>query len=169
MNELNKELRDQAIALGLCKEWQNSWSKDWSNEKMVERMYKGLDFCLIHHYPSNDFLLKHFDLDFLRRNNIFVNDKYSVCNPKQSLVLGKSEVTIRYNAWGNGSIHIRDNSYAKIHARNKSFVIVHLYENARVDAEQVDKATIVLIKHSTKVTIAAEKNIKIREEYNYLK
>jgi len=169
MNELNKDLRNQAIALGLCQEWQNSWSKDWSKEKMVERFYKGLDFCLKHHYPSNDYILKHFDLEFRRQSNVFVNDRYSVCNPKQSLVLGDSDITFRYNAWGNGSIHVRDNSSAKIYARNKSFVIVHLYENACVTAEQTDKATIVLIKHSHNVTINADAKIKVREEYDYLK
>lgn len=169
MNELNKELKNQAVFLGLCQEWQKLWEKDWSREKMVERMYKGLDFCLKHHWPSNDYILKHFEQEFLRNNNIFVNDKHSVCNPKQSLVLGNSEMTIRYNAWNNGSIHVRDNSTAKIFARNKSFVIVHLYEKAYIEAEQQDKATIVIIKHSPDVTIVADKNIKVKEEYNYLK
>ena len=169
MNELNKELKNQAVALGLCKEWQKSWGKDWSKEKMVERMYKGLDFCLKHHWPSNEFITNHFDVDFLRQNNIFVNDKYSVCNPKQSLALGSSEITFRYNAWHNGSIHIRDNSSAKIFARNKSFVIVHLYEKAYIEAEQQDKATIVIIKHSPDVTIIADTNIKVKKEYDYLK
>lgn len=169
MNDLNKDLKSQAVALGLCKEWQKSWGKDWSREKMVERMYKGLDFCLIHHYPSNDYILKHFDQEFRRKSNVYVNDKYSVCNPKQSLVLGSSEITFRYNAWYNGSIHVRDNSSAKIFARNKSFVIVHLYEKAYIEAEQQDKATIVIIKHSPDVTIVADKNIKVKVEYYYLK
>ena len=169
MNELNNELRNQAIALGLCQEWQNAWKKDWSKEKMVEKMYKGIDFCLKYHYPSNDFILNHFDQDFRRQSNVYVNDRYSVCNPKQSLVLGNSDITFRYNAWGNGVIHVRDNATAKIYARNKSFVIVHIYDDACIKAEQTDKATIVLIKHSPKVTIEAGGNIKIREEYNYLK
>lgn len=169
MNDLNKELKNQAIALGLCQHWQDSWKKDWSREKMVERMYKGLDFCLKYHYPSNDFILKHFDLDFRRQSNVFVNDRFSVCNPKQSLVLGTSEITFRYNGWGNGSINVRDNSRAKIFAKNKSFVIVHLFDNAYVEAEQVDKATIVLIKHSEKVTVIADSKIKVKEEYDYLK
>lgn len=168
MNELNKDLKDQAISLGLCKDWQNLWSKDWSQEKMAERMYKGLDFCLQYHYPSNDFILKHFDLDFLRKSNVFVNDKYSVVNPKESLVLGASDVTFRYNGHSYGNIHIRDNSSAKVIARNLSFVIVHLYENASVTAEQYDNAKVVLVKHSTNVTIEAE-NVKVKEEYDYLK
>ena len=166
MNQLNKELREQAIHLGLCQDWQKLWNKDWSQEKMVEMMYRGLDFCLEHHYPSNDFILKYFDKGFLRRNNVFVNDKYSVCNPKQSLVLGSSETTFRYNGWGNGIIHIRDKSSANIIARNKSFVIVHIYDNSYISVEQKDKSTIVIVKHSKNVTIVAEDNIKIREEYD---
>ena len=169
MNELNKDLRNQAIHLGLCKDWQKLWNKDWSQEKMVERMYKGLDFCLQFHYPANDYIIKHFDLDFRRKHNVFVNDKYSVNNPKESLVLGNSDVTFRYNGHSYGNIHIRDNSETKVIARNVSFVIVHLYENAYVDAEQIDNSKIVLVKHSRNVTIVAEKNIKIREEYDYLK
>lgn len=169
MNALNKDLKDQAVALGLCGDWQKLWGKDWSREKMVERMYKGLDFCLQYHYPSNDFILKHFDLDFRRKSNVFVNDKYSVVNPKESLVLGTSDVTFRYNGHSYGNIHIRDNSSAKVIARNLSLVIVHLYENASVTAEQYDNAKVVLVKHSTNVHIAAPSNIKVREEYNYLK
>lgn len=169
MDELNNELRNQAVALGLCKEWQNSWKKNWSKEKMVDRMYKGLDFCLKYHFPSNDYILKHFDMDFLRHSNVFVNDKYSVCNPKQGLVLGTSDVTIRYNAWGNGSIHVRDISKVKVYAKNRSFAIVHLYEKAYIEAEQQDKATIVIIKHSPDVTVIADSKIKVKEEYDYLK
>lgn len=169
MNELNTELKNQARHLGLCDEWTNLWNKDWSNEKMVERMYKGLDFCLQHHWPSNDFILKHFDQDFRRNANVFVNDKYSINNPKESLILGKSDITARFNGANNGTIHIRDNSSVKLSAKNRSFVIVHLYENAYIDVEQFDRAKVVLIKHSQKVTIIADRAITIREEYDYLK
>ena len=168
MDELNKELREQAIHLGLCGDWQKSWRKDWSREKMVERMYKGLDFCLKHHYPSNEYILKHFDLAFRRRHNVFVDDKYSVNNPKESLILGTSDMIVRYNTWNHGIIHVRDNSKTKLIARNFSFVIVHLYERATVDVEQLDKARVVLVKHSHDVTITASEKIKIREEYDYL-
>jgi len=169
MNDLNKELREQAVHLGLCTDWQKLWNKNWTQEKMVERMYKGLDFCLKHHYPSNDFIIRHFSTDFRRRNNVFVNDRYSVVNPKESLVLGTSDVTVRYNGHAYGNIHVRDNAHVKVMARNRSFVLVHLYENACVNAEQYDNAKIILIKHAANAHILAPANIKVREEYDYLK
>lgn len=169
MKELNKDLRDQAVHLGLCQEWQNLWSKDWSREKMVEQMYKGLDFCLKHHYPSNDYILKHFDQDFRRQSNVFVNDKYSVINPKQSLTLGNSDITYRFNATAIGNVHIRDNATARVFAKNRSFVIVHIYDKATVMAQQFDKAKIIVIKHSKEVKVIAEANVTVKEEYDYLK
>lgn len=169
MDGLNKELRDQAIHLGLCADWKKLWCKDWSQKKMADMMFRGLDFCLKHHYPSNDFLAKHFDKEFLRSSNVFVNDHYSINNPEESLVLGNSEITFRYNANCYGNIHVRDNSSANLIARNRSFVIAHLYENASIKAQQLDNSKIVLVKHSEKVSIIADPSIKIREEYDYLK
>lgn len=169
MDELNRELRSQAIHLGLCNDWQELWKRDWSQEKMVIMMYRGLDFCIQHHYPSNDFIVRHFDLAFRRKNNVFVNDKYSVNNPKESLILGSSEMTVRYNADNHGIIHVRDKSSVRLSAKNRSFAIIHLYENAYISAEQLDSSRIVLVKHSPDVTIIADRNIKIREEYDYIR
>jgi len=168
MNELNKELRDNAISLGLCNEWQQLWQNDWSQEKMAEMMFRGLDFCLKNRYPSNDFIVNHFELDFRRKSNVFVDDKYSILNQIQCLILGNSEITARYNTWNHGNIYIRDNASLKLITKNRCFVIVHLFDEAYVTAEQLDKSKIVLIKHSDKVTIIADSNIKVKEEYNYL-
>lgn len=169
MDEINKELREQAKGLGMCEEWQGLWNKDWSKEKMAEMMYRGLDFCLEHHFPTNDFIQQHFEKKFLRENNIFVNDRYSSVNPEESLILGKSEIRLRYNSNKHGIIHVRDNSTLKITAKGRSFVIIHLYEKAYVDAEKFDSASVVVIKHSTDVTVIADSNIKVKEEYDYLK
>lgn len=164
MNELNRTLREQAVYLGLCDEWQTLWNKDWDKEKMVKMMFRGLDFCIKHHYPSNDFLQKNFDLRFLRDSNIFVNDKYSIVNPKECLILGNSEITIRFNSSSFGFVHLRDDSSANIYAKNRSCTIVHLYEKAKVNAWQFDRGRIVLVKHSPYVSINAGADIKIREE-----
>lgn len=168
MDLLNKELREQAISLGLCEEWTNLWKDDWSEEKMVEMMYRGLDFCLQHHWPSNDFIVGKFRREFLRNHNIFIDDKYSTINPKEGLVLGKSEVKIRFNSNCYGNIHVRDNSSVKLTAKNRSFVIVHLYENSHIAAEKYDSAELVIVKHSRAVTIDAGNGIVIKEEYDFL-
>lgn len=167
--ELSKTLRESARQNGLCNEWYNDWKDDTSADGLAEKMYKGLDFCLKHHWPSNDFIKEHFCLDFRREANVYVDDKHSVINPKQSLILGKSDITIRYNANGHGEIHVRDNSSVKLTAKTRSFVIVHLYENAYIFASQTESAKVVLVKHSKDVTVVTEGNVSVKEEYDYLK
>lgn len=167
--ELSKTLRESARQKGLCDEWYNDWEDDTNAETLVEKMYKGLDFVLKHHWPSNDFIKENFNLGFLRKNKVFVDDKYSIVDPEQSLILGKSEIRVRYNAAHHGIIHVRDNSSVKLTAKNRCFVIVHLYDKAHIDANQFDSARIVLILHSTDATFIAGKDVTIKEEYNYLR
>lgn len=167
--ELSKTLRESARQKGLCDTWYNKWKDNTSNESLVAKMYKGLDFVLKHHWPSNAFIKENFSQDFLRESHVFVDDKHSVVNPNQSLVLGDSEITFRYNAAGHGEIHIRDNSSVKLSAKNRSFVIVHLYENAHIEAIQSDTATLTLIKHSHDVSVVTDGNVTVKEEYDYLK
>lgn len=167
MNQLNQELKSQAIALGLCNQWQKEWEKDWNVKTLADKMYKGIDFCIQHHWPTNAFLQRNFSLEELRENNVFVNDKRSVLNPKHSLILGHSEIKVRFNAVNAGTLYIRDNSFVELTAKTRSFVIVHLFDNAQINATQQDLANITIIKHSEKSIAIGFGKVKFREEFNY--
>lgn len=169
MDDLNSTLRKRAVDLGLCMQWQKSWNENWDKQKMIDKFFEGLDFCLMHRYPSYDFIKENFDKELLRNNNVLLDDKYSLLNPKEAVLFGNSESTIRYNARNHGSIYIRDNSTAKILASGNSFVIVHLLENAQIKVEKTGDSRVVVIKHSEDVIIIAEKDVEIKEEYDWLK
>lgn len=145
---INNELRDEAIRLGLCNEWQQLWSKDWDFTKLVERYKKGIDFCMENHYPSDNFVKNNFDRELLRKNFILVDDKYSFLNPKVCVVTGNSDSNIRFNAWSSGEVYISGSSNVTLTAKNYSFVMVHLYEESSISAIASDKARIVIIKHA---------------------
>lgn len=169
MNKLNNELREKAISLGLCNQWQEMWNDNWSQDKMADMMYKGIDFCIKNRYPSKEFIIENFDLAFLRSKNVYVNDKRSTNNPAQCLALGRSDLKIRYNGYGSGEIYALDHSVITITAKNRSFAIVHALDNAIIKAEKFDVAKLVIIKHSTNVTIIAGEGVEVKEEYDYLK
>ena len=169
MDKLNNQLREKAISLGLCANWQGMWTENWDNDKLADMMYKGIDFCIKNRYPSKEFFLENFDLGFLRRRCIFVNDKRSTNNPAQSLILGRSDIKVRYNGYGSGVIFALDNTSVTITAKNRSFVIVHAFDNAVIKAEKFDVAKIVVLKHSPNVIVIAGKDVDVKEEYDYLK
>ena len=165
--QLNNTLREEGRFLGMCDEFYNEkW--DFSPEQLVQRMFKGIDFCLKHHWPSNEFIKKNFQKDFLRQQGVFVDDEYSACNVQESLVLGGSKIRYRYSGNYYGNIRVRDLSMAEITARGNGLVVIHLFERACVKAEQSEKARIVVIKHSANALVNASENVTIKEEYNYL-
>ncbi len=167
IKELNSTLREEGRFLGMCDEFYNEkWN--YSQEQLVQRMFKGIDFCLKHHWPSNEFIKKNFDRDFLRNQGVFVDDEYSVCNVQDSLVLGGSKIRYRYSGKYYGNIRVRDLSSAHISARGDGLVIVHLFERSCVRVDASEKAKVSVIKHSKDVLVSASEGVRILEEYDYL-
>lgn len=164
--ELNNSLRTKAVSCGLCNDWQKEWRQDWNLDRMVSQFYRGIDFFIDKRFVSNEFIKDNFNKDFLRRNGIIVDDTYSMVNPLYSILVGKSKSTIRMNGYKAGTTYILDNSEVNVKASGKSFIIVHAYGCAKINAEQDDKARVVVIKHSTQCHVVAKENIKVVEEIN---
>lgn len=167
---LNTMLRNEAVKLGICEKGLKEWEEDMADAELIAFGFRNIDFLLQHHWPANDTLKSVWPKDFLRSNNVFVDDKYSVNNAERSLVLGGSNVTMRYNGWSIGVVCVRDNSELTVTAKNRSHVIIHVFDNSKVSVTQFDAAKVSVIKHSHDAVIGTDgNNIEIKEEYEYLK
>lgn len=169
IKELNSKLKDKAISLGLCEKWQQKWDEDSSQQVLINKYFKGVDFSLKHHYPSNEFIKNFFDKDLLRKNGILVDDNRSLLNPEEAMILGSSKAIIRVNGRHHSIIYVRDNSFVKIFVKNNSFTIIHLFENANIDVEVQDSPDLLVLKNSKNVVITANKTIRIKDDFSYLK
>ena len=106
---------------------------------------------------------------FLRKNAILVDDNYSLLNQRTCVIQGRSSTIIRYNGWNPGTVYIRQDSHATITAKNMSFVIVHMFDNATVDCQAEDKAYIVVLRHGENTKVNSNiGNIKVKDELGYL-
>ena len=168
-NALSKTLKQEAIELGLCLQWQEEWQEEASNQSLIDKYFEGLDFPTKHHWPSNSFIKENFEKELLWQNNIFVDDTRSVLNPKKMVVLGTSNIKIRVNAHNRSVIYIRDNSKVEMIVKNDAFAIVHLFEQANVSIETLDKPNVLVLKHSNDAKCSSSRNVKIKEDFDYLK
>ena len=166
---LSYTLKEEAVLLGLCKEWKDDWKDNTSQQGLINKYFKGLDFPMKYHWPSNKFIKEHFEIGILRKNNILVDDKRSLLNPKEAVILGHTDATVRVNGSNNSSIYVRDNSRVEIIVRNSAFVIVHLFEKAHINVKAFDNPNVLVLKHSDDVSIASIGSIKIKEDFDYLK
>lgn len=167
--EINRKLRDRAIAFGLCKEWQGQWNKEWTEDKMIAMYKKGIDFCLANDYPSNGFIKANFTQEALRKGGVLIDERYSVNNRRTVVIKGKSEIKARYNGFCIGSVYVTDNSTLALTARNNSHVIVHVLGKAAITAEQYGSARLLIIRHSATCSIVSTGKVEVKDELGWLK
>lgn len=167
---INKILREEAVRKGLCLQWQREWRNVWDADKLIEKYKEGIDFCLLNDYPSVDFIVRYFDRDFLRKNDILANDSYSLLNPRIAVLLGESKAVVRYNAWNPGTVYVCGNSSLDVTAKGNAFVLVHAFGGSRIKASSVQRSKIVVLRHSEDVVVELQDgNVQVRDELNYLK
>lgn len=90
-------------------------------------------------------------------------------NPEQALLVGCSESNIRFNGNNSGTLWITDKATANITAKGRSFVIVHLLEQAQVEIKQEDGAKVAVILHSNQAVVTSDDDITIKYELDFLK
>lgn len=168
-NDVSIELRKKARMLKLCDKWFHEWADDTDNQTLINMYFRGADFCLMHHYPSNEYIKEHFDKSLLRKNGILVDDTYSLLNPIHVMSLGSSKSTIRTNARNFSIVYARDKSALNIIAKNDSFVIIHAMDNASITVTTQDNAKVVILKNSNDTEISAFGNIQIKDDFDFLK
>lgn len=168
-NRVSIELRKKAREFGLCDEWFNDWSDTSPKQELIDKYITGIDFALQHHYPTNQYIKDNFELELLRKNNILVDDERNLLNPSVAVILGNTKTKIRVNGLSRSIIYVRDKSEVDLIVKNRSFVIVHTFDNASVKVETEDNPSVLVLKHSKDATIKTTNGIKVKEEFDYLK
>lgn len=130
---------------------------------MADKLFEGINFCMKHHWPKNDYIRENFTEEFRHSHAILADDRYSLLNPPKALVLGKSESTIRFNGMSQGDVYIRDNANVTITAKGRSSVYVKVYENACIKAFAEDMARIVIVRCSPNAAIEQRGHVFVRK------
>lgn len=144
MDKLNTELRQQAVDFGLCDKWRGDWKSDKNQQELIDMWKKGIDFAIIHNYPSIDFIKANFDRKLLNRNLIFVDESIEIKNAPSGIYVinGECSGTLWFNSWAAATVYVRHNSNVRIIADDFAKVFVRLYDDASADVIELDGAVI---------------------------
>lgn len=143
MDKLNTELRQQAVDFGLCAKWRGDWKSDKSQQELIDMWKKGIDFAIIHNYPSIDFIKANFDRRLLNRNLVFVDESIEIKNAPSGIYVinGECSGTLWFNS-RVATVYVRHNSNVRIIADDFAKVFVRLYDDASADVIELDGAVI---------------------------
>lgn len=151
-------LKEEAIKFGLCVGWTDDWGSP-TKEQLVEMYIRGLDFCILHNYPSNDFIKEHFG-KLAEEKGVFTDAKVNVLNPPIAILNGNCTGTIELTGFASRDIHVRHDSKLKVIVRDNAKAFIRVYDNAHVIVEnQTDSRSYVYLKGGT-ATISG--NVAVR-------
>jgi hypothetical protein len=136
--KLNKTLKEDARALGICDRFYDSWGKKETLQQLVEKYLQGIDFCMKHDYPKLDFIREHFPKDLLAENNIFLDCCIDASNLMTAVSLGNAIGCIRYDSMHTGNIYVKHFSEVTVEVIRGAKVFIEVYDNSILHVK-VDK------------------------------
>lgn len=167
---LSMALRDEADDLGLCSAWHRAWHDDSTQQELIDKYLKGIDFCLMHHWPTAGFIRKHFDVDILRRNGVLVNDRYSIRNKPEIVISGNSDAIVRLDGDCSSRIYVGDDSKARVFVKTAEKVIVEVRDRASVEIvpDPYYFVDVCVYVYSDEASVEAPAGIRCVREEDYL-
>jgi len=163
-----KELAVEARRKGICQEWHDQLLRTKTVKELAEMYLKGIDFCLLNDYPSNDFIKRHFRGQ-TELFGIYLDEHISAQNKRKIVALGNCAGRIEVTGYGVSEIFLKHNSKLTVIVSDHAFVMVDIFDNANlriiasgdakvcinrysglIEAEQLDKAAIKIIEKHRK-------------------
>lgn len=167
MNEVTKHLAKAARANGICTPWLNELKTTNDKDALVDMYVRGLDFCLAHDYPSNDFIREHFK-GIMEKHGVFLDDAIDLQNQCKCIALGETTGRVVADGYSVVEVWAKHQSSLNIVARDNAFVMVDVYDDAVVNVLASDRAKVCVNRHGGKVkhNITDDAVVKIREKSN---
>lgn len=165
LQQLRKELADEAKAKGICSEWYEFILNAPSKERLVNLFIKGQDFCEENNYPSPK--LRAEFADIRNRYGVFCADDIIAARSQRTVIaFDKAKGKAEYDNFDVGSVSARGNSEIHITARNNALVVVSISEGAKAEITASDKARVSVILHGgeCKTQATEQANIKITDK-----
>lgn len=152
-------LKEEAMKFGLCVGWANEWGSP-TKEQLVDMYIKGLDFCILHNYPSNTFIKQHFgEIAILK--GVFTDMEVNLLNPPTAILNGECSGTIILTGFVSRDIHVRHNSKVKIIIRDAAKAFIRVYDNAYTIVENESQSRCFVYKKGGTATISG--NVLVRD------
>lgn len=164
MNKLNTELRNDAIHFGLCQQWTQDWSENRNKQELIDMWLRGIDFAIMHDYPTNEFIKEYFEEVLLKENNIFVDCLVGGVNLNGKVVVnGECTGLLTFDGFAACDLYIRHNSKIHVDAAKFSKVFINIYDDATVTIKQIDAAKVYVYRHGSNCHVKYEGEVLVRE------
>ena len=121
MNEVTKQLAEAAQANGICTPWLNELKTLENKDALVDMYIRGLDFCIAHDYPSNDFIRRHFK-GTMETHGVFLDDAIELQNQCKCIALGETTGRVAADGYSVVEVWAKHQSSLNITAKDNAWL-----------------------------------------------
>ena len=127
-----------------CRQYQMRIIKAGSKDDLMRTYIDGLRFCLANDYPDKGYILRHFDKGMLHRYGIFVDERTTDPGTRTIVALGGCTGTLEFGGHNDHRVAVKHDSAIDLRITDHAFVIVYLYDRAKVNIHLDGHASVVV-------------------------
>lgn len=159
LQQLRKELAAEAKAAGICQEWLEKIKAAPSREYLITLFVKGLDFGILHDFPS-DCLAAEFD-DIAPHYGIFVNrdGTWPATNKKRVIARDAVVTPATFDGFSVAEVYALHGSGVEVNASGYAIVAITVENGAQVVAKATDNAQVKIFHHGGQIKTSG--NVKV--------
>lgn len=161
---ISEDLKQKAINLGLCNEWTNDW-KNPDLDGLCEMFISGIDFCIKHDYPTNEYIKQYFG-KVAESHGIYVDAEINLINPDVAIILGSTKGNITLSGFASRDIYIRHDSEVTITIKDSAKAFIRVFNNANITVDNQSNGKVFVYKYTDGFNgqVLSNKNVLIREK-----
>lgn len=163
MMDLQEDLKRKAIACGLCEQWQREWGKP-DEDELINKFIEGIDFCIEHNYPTNDYIIRHFKQETLHRHGVYVSEDFMAVNPPVIVAQGECNGKVALHDVVSRDIYVRHTSRLKLTVTDYARASVRVHDNAIVDIDNKGYGRVYVYQYGGKVRAKGDVIIRDRRK-----
>ena len=128
-----EKIKQEAIAHGLCEQWQNEWG-DPDLKQMCRFFHRGQDFCIKEDFPSIDTIREY--QGQIEQYGIFSGVGFSSENQTYVVALGDADIPVVVH--GSTDLTVRHNATVHLYLYGKCLCYVSAHDKCHVVVEHKD-------------------------------
>lgn len=148
------ELKQKAISLGLCKEFQANWSDD------LVGMYKtGVTWCLKHKFPTINDMLPYDNL--LAENDIYNSRLVNLLLTSDIYVLNNCTGEVEIDDFMVSRLYTSLDSIIEVNVKDSAILFIDAYDNSVLRIKVDENAQCTVFKYGNSAIQILSGNVKI--------
>lgn len=158
-----KELAKEAKKKGICKEWHGELKKLGDNKRAMLQMYiKGIDFCLMNDFPSNDYIRANFK-GVMEDFGVFLDDpNLNITNFPKCVALGKTSGMVAITGFNVCEVFAKHHSSISIEAEDNAFIVVDVFDDAVLTVHARGRAKVCVNRYGGVVNAKSEDGAMVK-------